>query len=79
MSACACKGHKHAKKITVTGNDTGSLHTTLFIIQVCIFYTSSCIYIDLMLVPYQPTLYLFVTVSISCIAMPCLEIDKEQG
>ena len=27
-------------------------------------------------VTYQPTLYLFVAVSIDCMAMPCLEIDK---
>ena len=46
---CACKGHTHAKRITLTGNDVGSLHTTLFFIQACSFYTSSRIYIDLML------------------------------
>ena len=46
----------------------GSLHTTQFFIQACLFNA----------VPYQPTLYLLVSVSISCIAVPCLEIDKEQ-
>ena len=39
-SVCACKGHTHAKRITVTGNDVGSLHTIQFFIQVCLFYTT---------------------------------------
>ena len=80
MPACACKRHTHTKRITVTGSDAGSLHTTQFFIQVCLFYTSSQIYIHRFNpVMYQLTLYLFVTILIGCIAMPCLEIDKEQG
>ena len=82
MPASACKGHTHTKRITVTGNDAGSLHTTQFFIRVCLFYTSSQIYIhrfNPVIVMYQLTLYLFVTILIGCIAMPCLEIDKEQG
>ena len=47
--ACACKGHTHAKRKFVTGNNAGSLHTTRFFIQACLFHTSSRIYIDLML------------------------------
>ena len=49
VPACVCKGHTHAKRISITGNDTGSLHTTQFFIQAYLFYTSSRIYIDLML------------------------------
>ena len=70
MPACACKGHTHAKRIIITGNDAGSIHTTQFFFQACLFYTSSRIIL------YH--LYLFVSVLIGCIAMPCLEIDKEQ-
>ena len=78
--AYACKGDTHTKRITVTGNDMGSLHTTQFFIQACLFCTSSRISIHRFnAVPYQPTIYLFVAVSIGCIAVPCLEIDKEQG
>ena len=78
--AATCKGHTHAKRISVTGNDAGSPHTTQFFIQACLFYTSSCIYIHRFnAVMYQPTLYLFVAVLIGCMAMPCLEIDKQQG
>ena len=82
VPAIAYKGHVHAKKISVTGNNADSLHTTQFFIQACLFYTSSRIYVHRFnAVAYQPTLYLFVAVSISCMTMPCWKstINKEQG
>ena len=48
------------------------LHTTQFFILACYFTLFNA-------VMYQPTLYLFVAISIGCMTMPCLEIDKEQG
>ena len=67
MTACVCKGHTHAKRITVKGNDMGYLHTTQFFIQVSLIYTSSCIYIELML--NVPTNFILV----------CRHIDQLYG
>ena len=44
---CTCKEPVHAKRITVTVNDEGSLHTIQLFIQVCLFHAYT--YIDLML------------------------------
>ena len=43
------QGTHERQKLSITDNDAGSLHTTQFFIQACLFYTSSRIYIDLML------------------------------
>ena len=38
VPACTSKGHTHIKRISVTDNDAGFLHTTQFFILACLFH-----------------------------------------